>query len=60
MINKKVKKRDFSRSYREAIARTESLSVKVAPIEDLGEADKEIETYASAIAVAKALIAACV
>lgn len=45
MINTKVEKTDFSRSYRDSIDRAESLSVKVAPIEEYWEAIKKIATY---------------
>jgi len=60
MINTKVEKTDFSRSYRDSIDRAESLSVKVAPIEEYWEAIKKIATYESESTAAKAVMAACV
>lgn len=59
LLEKEGKKAGFSRSYRASIDRIKSLSVQVAPIEEQRKAIKEIETYESEIAAAKAVMAAC-
>ena len=59
LLEKEGKKVGFSRTYRASIDRIESLSVQAAPIEEQRKAIKEIETYESEIAAAKAVMAAC-
>lgn len=49
----------FKRSYRASIDRIESLSVKVAPIDEQHKAISEIESYEAEIAKAKAIMSGC-
>ncbi len=49
----------FKRSYRASIDRIESLSVRVAPIEDQRKALSEIELYEQKIAEAETIMQSC-
>ena len=49
----------FKRSYRASIDRIESLSVKIAPIEEQLKAIPQIEQYEAQIAEAKAIMSGC-
>ena len=53
------KKAGFKRSYRASIDRIESLSVRVAPIEEQLKVISEIEAYEQKIAEAKTVMAGC-
>lgn len=59
LLEEEGKKVGFKRSYRASIDRIESLSVKVAPIEEQRKAVSEIESYEAEIAKAKAVMAGC-
>ncbi|MBR6067800.1 MAG: N-6 DNA methylase [Bacteroidales bacterium] len=59
LLEEEGKKVGFKRSYRASIDRIESLSVKVAPIEEQRKAISEIETYEQKIAEAKSVMSGC-
>lgn len=59
LLEKEGKKIGFNRSYRASIDRIESLSVKVAPIDEQIKAISEIEQYEAQITSAKAVMAGC-
>ena len=59
LLEEEGKKAGFKRSYRASIDRIESLSVRVAPIEEQLKVIPEIETCEQKIAEAKAMMAGC-
>lgn len=59
LLDEEGKKAGFKRSYRASIDRIESLSIRVAPIEEQRIAISEIETYEQKISEAKAVMAGC-
>lgn len=59
LLEEEGKKAGFKRSYRASIDRIESLSVRIAPIEEQRKAISEIETYEQKISEAKAVMEGC-
>ncbi len=59
LLEEEGKKVGFKRSYRASIDRIESLSVKIAPIEQQHNAISKIESYEAEIAKAKAVMEGC-
>ncbi len=59
LLEEEGKKVGFKRSYRASIDRIESLSVKIAPIEQQHNAISKIESYEAKIAKAKAVMEGC-
>lgn len=59
LLEEEGKKVGFKRSYRASIDRIESLSVRIAPIDEQRKAVSEIESYEAEIAKAKAVMSGC-